>query len=185
VPYILSGLTGLFGGTSGGSQQVGGSTGPLGAITNGLLNIGSSLGLSGNPAGGAGIGGQAPAGMASAGAAMPQSTPWGQLSQGQQGTVNQALAANPATAGLIGNVAAVDPLSDGTQAATSAAAPASNAGAWAGFGDVAAGYANYLTQMQRELLSQRTAYAPTHSTPGQALPNLNLYPAAQFALPQL
>jgi hypothetical protein len=176
-----SGGLGMLNAAGGGGQQVGGSTGPLGAITNGLSSIGNALGLSGTPAA------PTPAAVA------PALTGNTSLASGNP----SAPAGNPALAGVNPSMVtgavnpgtgATQPLAGGTNAGTQQAAnlgmPSSNS-AFSGLGPVGQSYLGYLQNRQLELLRQRTNYAPEHSTPGQSLPNLNLYPAAQFALPQI
>lgn len=165
VPMGMMALMPLLGGMGGG-----------GGATAQAPNIPTGGGMSGQPIQ------QAP-NLPSQG---PAFTPMSQLSPAQQGGVNQALAANPSTAGLVGQVAAVDPMTPdpssggmmgGLGAGMNAAAPNI-----AGVGSM---YLDYL--MQRNLLAQqqRTRYADPHATPMSAMPQLSLMPAETFAMPQI
>jgi hypothetical protein len=94
-----------------------------------------------------------------------------------QQAVASALSSNPALAGVTPGMVAPGQTSSGNST--------DNNGAWVGFGDTAAAYAKYLTDRQDILLGQRTAYTSGHSTPGEALPQLGILPAAPFALPRI
>lgn len=179
-------------------MALGGKSGGAGSMApNPAGQASSSMGMSGQP-----IDPNAGS-LGSTGSAMPQFTPMGSLSPQQQGGVNQALAANPSTAGLVGQVAGVDPMTPASSAGVPpSAAPAStqdavntalaanlqneqSAAKWAGVGEVGNIYLNYLMQRQLERQRQLTAYAPEHSTPMSQMPGLSLMPPANFALPQI